>query len=154
MIEERLAELGITLPEPPNAVGSYMPAVASGRLLFISGQLPLRDGAIIAKGPVGEACTAQQARDAARQCVLNVLAIARRHAGSLDAISRFVQVQGFVNTPPGDASLCVPTLNAASDLLVEIFGERGRHSRAAVCAAALPLEAALELVVLLELETD
>ncbi|MFA5257572.1 MAG: RidA family protein [Opitutales bacterium] len=152
MIEERLAELGITLPEPPKAVGSYLPALASGRLLYISGQLPLREGAILARGPVGEACTAEQAREAARQCVLNMLAVARRHAGSLDAISRVVQMQGYVHTPPGNPALCVPTLNAASDLLVEILGERGRHTRAAVCAAGLPLEAALELVVVLELE--
>jgi enamine deaminase RidA (YjgF/YER057c/UK114 family) len=150
MIDERIAELGLALPEPPKAAGSYVPAVRVGELLHISGQLPLREGGVIARGPVGVACTLDEARTGARQCVLNALAIARRELGTLDKIVRVVQVQGFVFTLPGDAAPCAPTINAASDLLVEIFGEQGRHSRAAVCAAALPLNVAVEILFTLQ----
>ncbi len=152
MIENRLAELGITLPEPPKAVGAYVPALRSGNLLYVSGQLPLREGRILAQGPVGSACTPDEAREAARQCILNMLAIARREAGSLDAIARVVQLQGFVHVSAGESANIVPTINAASELLFEIFGETGRHSRAAIGVAALPLGAAVEILATLELD--
>ena len=146
MIDQRLAELGIILPEPPKAVGSYVPAVLAGDMLYISGQIPMSNGALIAKGPVGVNCTPDEAKAAAKQCVLNLLAIAKRELGSLDRIERVVQLQGFVFAPAGDFANCVSTINAASDLLAEILGDKGRHSRAAVCVAALPLGAAVEIV--------
>lgn len=151
MIEERIKELGLDLPAAPKAVGSYQPCVRSGNMLYVSGQLPMKDGQLLAKGPVGEACTPEEAKQAARQCVMNILAVAKQAAVSLDNVYRIVQLQGMVHTPFADASNCVPTMNAASDLLFEIFGDKGLHSRAAVGVAALPLGAAVEVLAIIEL---
>jgi enamine deaminase RidA (YjgF/YER057c/UK114 family) len=152
MISEKLAELGITLPEAPKAIGSYVPCVRTGNLLYVAGQLPFVNGKVLTTGPVGVNCTPEEAKAAARQCVLNMLAVVSRELGTLDAVERVVQVQGFVYTLPGDPLHCVPTINGASDLLVEIFGEAGRHARAAICAPALPLQAAVEILFVLQVK--
>ncbi|GGM05455.1 RidA family protein [Nakamurella endophytica] len=140
---DRLAELGITLPEAPRAAGSYLPVQRSGDLLFTAGQLPFVDGALPATGRVGAEVSAEDAKDFARQAAVNLLAAVHAAVG-LDAVEQVVKVVGFVasaegfNGQPG-------VINGASDLLVEVFGEQGRHARSAVGVAELPLGAPVEV---------
>lgn len=141
----RLAELGITLPVPPKPVASYIPAVRTGRLVFVSGQLPFHEGALLATGPVSSAVPVELASQAARQCVLNALAVlADTLDDDLDRVERMVRLGVFVASDPGFAEQ-PRVANGASDLLQEIFGESGRHARAAVGSIALPLGATVEV---------
>lgn len=149
MIEQTLSELGLTLPSPPKPVASYVPAVLSGNLLFVSGQIPLREGALVATGTMPEPIGDDVARDCCRQCVLNGLAVAKAELGSLDRIARVVRVGCWVASQPGFTGQPL-VANHASELLVEIFGEIGRHARAAVGAIALPLDAPVEIEFLFE----
>jgi enamine deaminase RidA (YjgF/YER057c/UK114 family) len=149
-ISERLRELNLTLPAAPKPVAAYIPAVRSGHLLFISGQLPMKDGAPLATGLVPTATSLDAAQSAGKQCVLNALAIAAAElGGNLDAIQRVVRIGVFVASTP-EFTEQHKVANGASELLVEIFGERGRHARAAVGVAALPLNASVEIEFLLE----
>lgn len=143
MHEERLAGMGITLPEPPEPAGSYVPAVRTGSLLYVSGQIPASGGRVEFSGSVSDGNVAE-AREAARLCALNLLAQARAALGSLDRVSRVVRISGFVNAGPGFSGH-PGVINAASDLLFEVFGEAGRHSRIAVGVAGLPLGAMVEI---------
>lgn len=147
--EERLATLGLTLPQAPSPVAAYVPAVRTGSLLIVSGQLPFRDGALIATGRVPGEVNLEQARECARQCVLNGLAVAKASLGSLDKISRVVRVGCFVNSAPGYGDQ-PKVANGASELLQEIFGEQGRHARAAVGSVALPLNTPVEIEFMFE----
>lgn len=142
--EARLRELGIDLPQPPVAVASYLPFVIVDRTVFVSGQVPFRDGTLAAQGSVGADVTPEDAAAEARQCAVNVLAQLRAAAGSLDAIERIVKLTVFVASAPGFRAQPV-VANGASDLIVEVFGEAGRHARAAVGVAELPLGAAVEV---------
>ncbi len=150
---QKLAEMGLTLPEPPRPVGSYVPGVRSGRLYFVSGQVPLENGALIAAGKVGTDVSLEDAKVAARKCALNGLAIAAHAAGGIDRISRILRLGVFVNSAPGFTDQ-PKVANGASDLMVEIFGEAGRHARAAVGASELPLNAAVEVELMVEFRED
>jgi len=149
-IDDRLAELGLSLPTPPRPVAAYVPAVRTGSLLYVSGQVPLRDGALVATGPVPSMVTPDLAAEAARQCVLNGLAVMRAELdGDLDRVRQIVRVGVFVCSDPGFTGQ--PAVgNGASELLVDLFGDAGRHARAAVGSVALPLGASVEVEFLVE----
>jgi enamine deaminase RidA (YjgF/YER057c/UK114 family) len=149
MIADRLQELGITLPPAPKPVAVYIPAVRSGSLLFISGQLPLQDGKLTQTGKLGAEVDVGQGKAAARQATLNALAIAQDTLGGLDAITRVVRLVCHVASAPGFTEQHL-VANGASELLAEIFGEPGRHARLALGAAELPLNAPVEVELILE----
>ena len=151
--EQRLAELGITLPEVAAPVAAYVPAVQTGRYVYTSGQLPFTDGALPATGKVGEGENLISADDAAayaRTCALNALAAVRSITGSLDSISRIVKVVGFVASDPAFTGQPA-VINGASSLLGEIFGDAGIHARSAVGVAVLPLDSPVEVELVVEL---
>ena len=147
--EAKLAAMGLALPPPPKPVGAYVPAVRSGNLVFVSGQLPMRDGELLVKGRVGSEVSVEEARACAQQAALNALAAVAAETGGLKHVARIVRVTGYVASAPGFTDQAL-VLNAASELLVEVFGEAGRHSRAAVGAAELPLGAPVELELVIE----
>jgi len=147
--DQRLKELGLTLPLAPAPVGSYVPAVRTGNLVFVSGQLPMRDGRLMATGKVGGEVTLDEAQACARQAALNALAVAAAEAGGLAGIARIVRLTGHVASAAGFTDQA-KVMNAASDLVAQIFGESGRHSRAALGAAELPLGAPVELEMIVE----
>jgi enamine deaminase RidA (YjgF/YER057c/UK114 family) len=150
MIEERLAELGIELPSAPAAIAAYVPVRVVGRLAYVSGQVPLVDGEPLHPGKVGDTVTIEQAAEAARRCALQALAALRAALGSLDLVTGIVQVTAFVASGIGFTDQ-PKVANGASELLVEVFGEAGRHSRVAVGVAELPLGVPVELAVIAEL---
>lgn len=143
-ITDRLTELGLTLPSPPKPVAAYVPAVQHGGLLYISGQLPMVNGQLQHTGHVGQDLSLEAAQEAARICTLNALSIAQDQLGDLDQIERIVKVGGFVSSGPSFTDQ-PKVINGCSELLGEIFGEAGRHARAAVGVSALPLNAAVEI---------
>jgi enamine deaminase RidA (YjgF/YER057c/UK114 family) len=148
-IAAKLEELGIRIPEVAKPVASYVPAQTTGNLLYTAGQLPFVDGALVATGKVGAEVSAQEATELARVCVLNGLAAAQSVLGSLDRITQVVKVNGYVASAPdfiGQPSV----LNGASELLGQIFGDKGIHARAAVGVAVLPLDAPIEVELILE----
>ncbi|MDG4822378.1 RidA family protein [Asanoa sp. WMMD1127] len=148
---ERLANLGLTLPEVVPPVAAYVPAVQSGNYVYTSGQLPIEGGELLAKGKVGADVTAEQARDLARQCGLNVLAAIDALVG-LEYVVKVVKVVGFVASAPGFTGQ--PTvINGASELFGEVFGEAGRHARSAVGVSELPLDAPVEVEAIVEVAT-
>ena len=148
-IDARLKELGIVIPEVATPVASYVPAQVTGNLLYTAGQLPFFDGALLATGKVGGEVTATEAIELARVCTLNALAAAQSLLGSLDRIKQIVKVNGFVASTPD--FIGQPTvLNGASELLGEIFGDVGKHARAAVGVAVLPLDAPVEVELIIE----
>lgn len=145
-----LSALGLTLPAAPKPVASYIPFVRSGNLIFVSGQLPMRDGALIATGSCPTEVPLERAQECARQCVLNGLAVvADALGGSLDRVERIVRLGVFVNSVDGYTEQ-PKVANGASELLQQIFGERGRHARAAVGVNALPLGACVEVEMTVE----
>ncbi len=146
---ERLAELGLTLPPVVTPAGAYVPAVRTGQFIYTAGQLPVVDGKLPATGKVGAEVSPADAAGLARTCALNALAAAAAAAGGLDAISRIVKVVGFVASAPG-FNAQPQVINGASDLLVEVFGEDGRHARSAVGVAELPLNAPVEVELIAE----
>ena len=146
--EFRLAELQIKLPSPPQPLATYVPVVRAGDLLFLSGVLPMRDGQLEFSGKLGRDLTVEQGMEAARLALLNALAIAKQELGTLDRITRVVKVVGHVASVEGFVQQ-PQVLNGASDLLVAIFGEAGRHARVAVGAAELPRGASVEIEVIL-----
>ncbi|MDC0200101.1 RidA family protein [Candidatus Nitrosopelagicus sp.] len=150
MIDEKLKELSIQLPTPPNPAGSYIPVVITGNLAFVSGQIPMKDGKVIFEGKVPEKQSLDSARDAAKICILNGLAQLKLNLGSLDKITKFVRISGFVNSNP-DFIEQPKIINAASDLLVEIFGDMAKHSRIAVGVASLPLNSTVEIDMIVEI---
>ncbi|HVU38874.1 MAG TPA: RidA family protein [Opitutales bacterium] len=149
--EKILAELGFALPPPPAPAGNYLPFVRSGRLVFLAGTLPLREGALTHAGQVGRELDVAAGYAAAQVCALNTLAALKAAAGSFDQLERFVLVNGFVNGVAGFAD-SPAVINGASDLLVKVFGDRGRHARAAVAVAGLPKNAAVEIQCVAELK--
>ena len=149
---DRLKSLGITLPEVPAPVANYAPAVVHDRIVTISGQLPRRNGTLIV-GQVGVDLDVEEGREAARLCGIAILAtLAHTLGGELDQVERCLLLNGFVNTPVSFADH--PTvINGASDLMVEVFGESGRHARAAVGCSSLPLGAAVEVAAMFALKS-
>jgi enamine deaminase RidA (YjgF/YER057c/UK114 family) len=150
-IEGRLAELNIKLPQPPAPVASYVPYVVSGNLVFISGQVTMADGGLQYVGTVGKELSLEDGKAAARLCAINVLSQLRAAAGGdIDRVKRCVRLGVFVNAVPGFAQH-PEVANGASDLIVEVFGDAGRHSRAAVGAGSLPRNVAAEVEAVFEL---
>ncbi len=143
-VEDQLRALGLELPSPPKPVASYVPAVQSGDLLFLSGILPMKDGKPAWTGKLGRELTVEQGVEAARLACLNALAVIKAHLGSLDRVARIVRLGGHVASAEGFTQQPA-VMNGASDLLVAIFGETGRHARLALGASELPLNAAIEL---------
>lgn len=149
--EAKLTALGHALPTPPNPVAAYVPSVRTGNLLYVAGQIPLKDGKLLAQGRVGNEVSMDLGRQCAVQCALNGLAIVKAAAGSLDAVARVVRVGCFVCCEAGFHDQ--PKIaNGASELLVAVFGEAGRHARAAVGSIDLPLGAPVEVEFLFELK--
>ena len=148
--EERLAALGLTLPEVVAPVAAYVPAVRSGSMIYTAGQLPVVDGKLVATGKVGAEVGVAEAAALARTCALNALAAAASVAGGLAGIRRVVKVTGFVASAP-DFTGQPQVVNGASELLLEIFGEAGRHARSAVGMAVLPLDAPVEVELIAEI---
>ena len=147
---QKLASLGLTLPQLPAPIGSYIPGIRTGKLIMTSGQLPFVNGKLTATGKVGRDLTLEQANAAARQAGFNALSIAAQAAGGIDKIARIVRLAVFVNSAPGFFDQ-PKVANGASDFMVEVFGEAGRHVRAAVGAAELPMNAAVEVELMAEL---
>ncbi|MBA2617325.1 MAG: RidA family protein [Rubrobacter sp.] len=147
----RLRELGLELPPVATPAGSYVPATQAGPLVFTAGQLPLRDGEIHRTGKVGDAVTPEEAKESARLCALNALAAAAERAGGLDNLRDVVKVTGFVASAPGFNGQ-PGVLNGASELLGEVFGEAGLHARSAVGVAELPLDAPVEVELIVSLD--
>ena len=150
MIEEKLKSLNITLPSPPKPAGAYVPVVKSKQTVYVSGQIPIEDGKIAFKGKVPSGQPLEQAQKAAKLCAINALAQLKSELGSLDKISKILRVSGFVNSEP-DFTDQPKVINAASDLLFEIFGEKGQHSRIAVGVASLPLGSTVEIDMIVEI---
>ena len=149
MIEEKLKELGIEIPTPPNPAGSYIPVVTTGNLAFVSGQIPMKEGKVVFEGKVPDNQSVDSARDAAKICIINGLAQLKANLGSLDKITKFVRISGFVNSNSNFTEQ-PKVINAASDLLVEIFGDMAKHSRIAVGVANLPLNSTVEIDMIVE----
>jgi len=146
---ERLAELNLVLPNVATPVGSYVPALRSGNHVLTSGQLPFRDGEVICKGKVPSDVSVEKAAEGTALAALNALAAVADVAGGIDAISRIVRVCVFVNSD-SDFTQQPAVANGASDLIGKIFGDAGKHVRSAVGVAALPLDAAIELELVVE----
>ena len=148
-VEDRLQTLGYTLPAPVRPLASYVPAVRSGNLVFSSGQIPMRNGELPWKGKVGREVSQEEAVEAARQCALNCLAAVKGEIESLDTIVLVVRLTGYVNSAE-DFTAQPAVVNGASDLLLEVFGEAGKHSRAAIGVAQLPMGAPVEVDIVVE----
>lgn len=150
-IADRLNEIGISLPKPTPAAGTYSPFVISGNLVFISGQVPVGPKGLEFQGKVGDAFNSDEAKAAARLCGINILAqLSAALDGDLDRVTRCVKLGGFVNSVPefGDHPA---VMNGASDLMVEVFGDKGKHARFAVGAPSLPFDVAVEVEAVFEI---
>ena len=147
--EERLADLGLSVPDVAKPVAAYVPALRSGNHVFTSGQLPMRDGELMLTGKVGGEVTQEEAVECARQCALNALAAVRAEVGELSAVKRIVKVVAFVASTP-DFTGQPLVANGVSELLGEVFGEAGRHARSAVGVNVLPLDSPVEVELVVE----
>lgn len=150
-VEGKLAELGLELPDVVAPVAAYVPTARTGNLVWTSGQLPMVQGALPATGKVGAAVDADTAKNLARTCALNALAAIRAEIGDLDRVRRVVKVVGFVASDPSFTGQ-PGVVNGASELLGEVFGDAGRHARSAVGVAVLPLDAPVEVEVVVEVD--
>jgi enamine deaminase RidA (YjgF/YER057c/UK114 family) len=148
-IEDKLSSLGIQLPEPPKPLAAYISAKQTGNLVFTAGQLPMVDGNLIATGLLGRDIEVEAAKAAAQTCVINALSAVKGVIGDLDKIKQIVRVVGYVASVP-EFTQQPAVVNGASELLLEIFGEVGRHARSAVGVAVLPLNAAVEIELTVE----
>jgi enamine deaminase RidA (YjgF/YER057c/UK114 family) len=148
-IADRLASLGVTLPVPAAPAANYVSFTRSGSLVFTAGQLPLADGKLTATGLVGRDLDVEDAKSAARQCAVNILAQAQAALGNLEKIARIVKITVFVASAPGFAEQHL-VANGASDFLVAVLGENGKHARSAVGMASLPLNAPVEIEAIIE----
>ena len=149
-IEHRIIEMGLILPTPPKPLAAYIPAKKSGNLVFTAGQLPMVDGVLVAQGFLGKNVEIAEAYEAARICTLNALAAIKCVIGELDQIKQIVRVVGYVASVP-EFTQQPAVVNGASELLLEIFGENGKHARSAVGMAVLPLNAAVEIELTVEI---
>jgi len=147
--EKKLQELGITLPETPPPLGSYIPIVQTGNLLFLSGILPLVKGKLVRQGCVGQDISLDDAREDAKTATINALSVLKSYIGSLDKVKKCVRITGYISSASHFTEQ-PKVLNAVSDLLFEIFGESGRHARSAVGVNILPLNATLEIEFIFE----
>lgn len=150
--EARLAAIGLTLPTPPAAAGSYVPTVRTGNLLYCAGTISMLNGQMTHTGQVGKEQTIETAKKSAEICALNTLANIKAAVGSLDGVARIVMVNGFVNAVDGFTD-SPAVINGASDLFVQVFGEAGKHARAAVAVNGLPRGSTVEVQVVAELKS-
>ena len=150
-VENRLSELGLVLPDAPKPVAAYIPAKQSGKLVFTAGQLPMVNGELISKGLLGQEVAIEDANKGARVCTLNALAAIKGVIGDLDRIKQIVRVVGYVASIPTFTQQPA-VVNGASELLLEIFGNAGKHARSAVGMAVLPLNASVEIELTVEVE--
>lgn len=148
-VEQKIIELGFSLPETAKPLAAYIPAVQSGNLVFTSGQLPMIDGSLAEAGKVGGTVSPERAKELATVCALNALAAVKNVIGDLDKIKRIVKVVGFVSSAP-DFSGQPGVVNGASEFLGAVFGDKGIHARSAVGVAVLPLEAPVEIELIVE----
>jgi enamine deaminase RidA (YjgF/YER057c/UK114 family) len=150
VIEEKIKSMGIKLSIPPNPAGSYVPIVKTGKLLYVSGQIPMEDGKVVFTGKVSDA-NIETAQKAAITCAINILAQLKKELGDLEKISKIVRLSGFVNSVP-EFTQHPKVINAASDLFFDIFGESGKHSRIAVGVSSLPLNSMTEIDAIVEIK--
>jgi enamine deaminase RidA (YjgF/YER057c/UK114 family) len=148
-VEDRLAELGLTVPEVVPPVASYVPAVRTGSHVYTSGQLPMRSGELMTTGKVGDSVSAEDATACAQQCAVNAIAAVKAEIGDLDLVKRVVKVVCFVASAPGFTAQ-PQVANGASDLLGKAFGEAGVHARSAVGVSVLPLDSPVEVEIVVE----
>tara|TARA_Y100001970_G_C14152323_1_gene813441 strand:+ start:852 stop:1307 length:456 start_codon:yes stop_codon:yes gene_type:complete len=149
-VEENLKKLNINLPKAPDPVGAYVATKISGNLVFVSGQLPLDSEAKIIKGKVGKDLNLEQGQEAAKLCALNILAQLKKICGNLDKVKSCVKITGYVNST--ETFIDQPkVINGASDLISKVFGDKGKHTRAAVSASSLPLGASVEVEAIFEI---
>ncbi|WP_329076929.1 RidA family protein [Streptomyces niveus] len=153
VVEAALAELGVTVPQVVPPLAAYQPAVRSGVYVYTAGQLPMVDGKLPVTGKVGAEVTPEEAKDLARVCALNALAAVKSVVGDLDRVARVVKVTGFVASA-SDFTGQPAVLNGASELFGQVFGDKGVHARSAVGVAVLPLDAPVEVEILVELVAD
>ncbi len=149
--EKKINELGITIPTPAKPAAAYEPGVLVDGIIYVSGQLPMLEGALQYKGMVGADVKVEDAYKAARICALNALGVVKSMTGSLDNVERIIQVQGFVNSQ-NDFTNQPKVINGASDVLVEIFGEAGKHARFAIGNSGLPLGASVEVGMIVKIK--
>ena len=154
MIEEKIRSLGIELPDAPASSGSYVQVVITGNLIFVSGQIPVEPGSIPMdvkfKGKVGKDISLEEGQEAARLCTINALAQLKSALGNLDKIRKFIKLSGFVNCDSSFRNHS-QVINGASDFIVQLFGQKGRHSRSAIGASSLPLNSAVEIDFIVEI---
>ncbi|HEX4685509.1 MAG TPA: RidA family protein [Nocardioides sp.] len=148
-VEDRLSELGLTVPDVAKPVASYVPAVRSGSFVYTSGQLPMRSGELMTTGKVGDSVSPEDAAECAQQCALNAIAAVKAEVGDLDAVKRVVKVVCFVASEP-EFTGQPQVANGASDLLGKAFGDSGVHARSAVGVPVLPLDAPVEVEIIVE----
>ncbi len=142
--EDKLAELGIELPTPPKPVAAYVPVIQTGNLCYVSGQLPIKDGRVLATGSVPSPCSLEDAQEGARITAINILAQLKAHLGSLDRVKQIVRINGFIQSANGFYGQ-PDVLNGASEFLVEVLGDKGRHTSIAIGVYELPLNAAIQI---------
>ena len=152
-IEQRLVELGITLPDVPTPAGNYVPAVIQNGFVYLSGQGPVMEDGILAKGKVGQDVTAEQAYQHARRAGMVLLGVLKQAVGSLDRIERVVKIFGMVNATP-EFGEHPSVINGCSDLMVEVFGEAGRHARSAIGMGSLPSNITVEIEIIFALKPE
>ena len=150
MIEEKLNELGFKLPEAPTPLAAYVPALVSGNLVFTAGQVPVSEGKLLYAGKVGKDISPEEGMKAAEVCALNCLSVIKKEIGDLEKIKRVVKVTVFVNSANGFTEQ-PKVANGASELLVKLFGDRGKHVRSAVGVNELPIDAAVEIEMIVEI---
>jgi len=151
LYEAKLKEMGIELPEAPKPLAAYIPAIQAGEFVYTSGQVPLASGELKYKGKVGSDLTEEQGYEAARLCAINCLSAIRGVIGDLDKIAQVIKVTGFVNSAPGFSSQ-PKVINGASEFLSQVFGDAGKHARAAVGVSELPINAAVEVEMIVKLK--
>jgi enamine deaminase RidA (YjgF/YER057c/UK114 family) len=151
MVEKKLAEMGLSIPEAPKPVAAYVPAVKTGEYIYTSGQIPLVNGELKFKGKIGAEMTLEQGYEAAKVCALNCLSVIKGLIGDLDKIEQVVKVVGFVNSAPG-FNMQPKVINGASELLGAVLGEKGFHARSAVGVNELPLDATVEVEMIVKVK--
>lgn len=149
-VEDKIKELGIELPEAPKPLGFYVPAVRAGDLLFLSGILPLREGKLLYKGKVGKEITLEEAQEASRVTIINALSVIKAEIGELDKVRRVVRLSGYVASSSGFTQQ-PSVLNAASEILSKVFGDKGLHSRIAIGVSELPMDSPVEIDLILHI---
>ena len=150
-VEEKLKEMGIELPTPPAPVAAYVPVVQTGNLCFVSGQLPMKDGRLMACGAVPSPCEIEVAKEGAKLTAINILAQLKAYLGSLDRVKQIVRINGFVQSANAFGKQS-DVLNGASEFLAEVFGDKGRHTRIAIGVYELPLNASMQIDAIVEVE--